>query len=219
MKQIVAADTSLALSYFWSDRYKAPWYQRFYDFRQTDGRTPIAYIHSLGAAYRYRQLGLELAYGQAEGYMEQYMAKFAWDQDELSLSYQFYAARDRIQRNGLYQESDVYDGVAWRQAVTSVFNRYPLEYRLDISWVHAPGNQGFFPPPRRQLMPHRQDGWISDGIPAPILTLMVKPPYSRVFVMISPIWHYLAGVAVCHTPSAGGKTKPGSTISPDTAGG
>ncbi|AYQ48703.1 Chitoporin precursor [Dickeya solani] len=144
MKQIVAADTSLALSYFWSDRYKAPWYQRFYDFRQTDGRTPIAYIHSLGAAYRYRQLGLELAYGQAEGYMEQYMAKFAWDQDELSLSYQFYAARDRIQRNGLYQESDVYDGVAWRQAVTSVFNRYPLEYRLDISWVHAPGNQGFF---------------------------------------------------------------------------
>ncbi|MEI7188032.1 OprD family outer membrane porin [Dickeya dianthicola] len=144
IKQTVTTDASLALSYFWSDRYKAPWYQQFYDFRQADGRTQVAYIHSLGAAYRYRQLRLELAYGQAKGYMEQYMAKIAWDQDEFSLSYQLYAAHDRIRHNIFYQESDIYDGIAWRQAVTSVFNHYPLEYRLDISWVHAPGNQVFF---------------------------------------------------------------------------
>lgn len=137
----------LSLSYFHADRYKAPWYQSFYEFRQADGET-IDYLHSLGARYDVTdELAIEAAFGQAQGYMDQGFGKVSYatqlNDSPLRLSYQTYAARDRHDDDSA---NDVYDGTAWQQVLTAHYDQGAFDWRLEFSWVHAPGSQGYFLP-------------------------------------------------------------------------
>lgn len=138
----------LSFSYMWARRYKAPWYPRTYNFRKADGVTGIPYLHSIGFKYAAsKQLTLEGAYGQAAGYMDQYFSKVSWTQplfgNDLSSAWHFYGAHDR-EKGGAGNVNDVYDGLAWLQAITLGYSIGPVDLRLEGSWVRARGNQGFF---------------------------------------------------------------------------
>ncbi len=62
---------------------------------------------------------LEAAFGQAEGYIDQYFAKASYKFDiagsPLTTSYQFYGTRDKVDDRSV---NDLYDGTAWLQALT-----------------------------------------------------------------------------------------------------
>lgn len=139
---------TLSLSYMWSNKYKAPWYTRLYNFRQADGKSGVSYLHSVGAKYAFNdRLALEAAFGQAAHYMDQYFAKLAWSiplaGSDLRTSYQFYGARDKA-GGGAGNVNSVYDGLAWLQAMTFGYTLGPVDMRLEGTWVKAEGNQGFF---------------------------------------------------------------------------
>lgn len=138
----------LSLSYMWTDEYKAPWYQNTYKFRKADGESGISWLHSIGAKYDFKNdLLLEGAFGQAAGYMDQYFTKVSWafpvTENKLRTSWQFYGAKDK-ESGGASNSNDVYDGLAWLQAVTLGYTAGPLDFRLEGTWVKAEGNQGFF---------------------------------------------------------------------------
>lgn len=139
---------SLSLSYMWSNKYKASWYRDLYNFRQADGKTGITYLHSVGAKYDFKNnVVIEGAFGQAAGYMDQYFAKASWTfplaNNPLLTSYQFYGAQDK-ETGGSHNINDVYDGIAWLQALTFGYTLGAAELRLEGTWVKAGGNQGFF---------------------------------------------------------------------------
>lgn len=138
----------LSFSWMWADKYKAPWYQSLYAFRKADGLTSINALHSLGAKYAFNNdFVLEGAFGQAVGYIDQYFSKvsyaFPLGEDKLHTSWQVYAAQDK-ETGGGANANDVYDGLAWLQAVTFGYAPGPFELRLEGTWVKAEGNQGFF---------------------------------------------------------------------------
>jgi len=65
-----------------------------HDFRQNDRNTRVSYLHSLGAKYDFKNdLVLEAAFGQAQGYVNQYFTKASYKFDvagsPLTTSYQF----------------------------------------------------------------------------------------------------------------------------------
>lgn len=137
-----------SLSYLWTDEYKAPWYRNMYNFRKADGVTGINYLHSVGAKYDFKNsLVLEGAFGQAADYMDQYFSKvsyaFPLAGNDLATSWQFYGAKDK-ERGGVANANDVYDGLAWLQAITLGYTAGPFDLRLEGTWVKAEGNQGFF---------------------------------------------------------------------------
>ncbi|MEK9537708.1 OprD family porin [Pantoea agglomerans] len=139
---------ALSLSWMWSDKYKSPWYRDLYNFRQADGKTSVSYLHSFGMKYDFKNnLVLEGAFGQAADYMDQYFAKASWSAtpggNALYTSYQFYGAHDKV-AGGAANPRDVYDGLAWLQAITVGYTVGPVDLRLEGSWVKAEGNQGFF---------------------------------------------------------------------------
>ncbi|WP_428996402.1 hypothetical protein, partial [Pseudomonas aeruginosa] len=79
---------------------------------------------------------LEAAFGQAEGYIDQYFAKASYKFDiagsPLTTSYQFYGTRDKVDDRSA---NDLYDGTAWLQALT-------FGYRAADVWIcvwKAPG--------------------------------------------------------------------------------
>nr|WP_240494259.1 OprD family outer membrane porin [Pantoea sp. 1.19] len=146
--QRVAGVGDLSLSWMWSDEYKAPWYRNMYRFRKADGVTGIPWLQSVGAKLQFSsRLSLEAAYGQAARYMDQYFGKVAWTVPlagrDLRTSYQFYGAKDR-EHGGVGSANDVYDGLAWLQALTLGYTAGPFDLRLEGTWVKAEGNQGFF---------------------------------------------------------------------------
>lgn len=139
---------ALSMSWMWSDRYKAPWYRNTYHFRQADGKTPVRYLHSIGMKYDFKnQLVLEAAFGQAADYMDQYFTKVSYDfpvaGNNLRTSWQFYGAKDKA-HGGVANVNDVYDGLAWLQALTLGYTLGAFDFRLEGTWVKAEGNQGFF---------------------------------------------------------------------------
>ncbi|MFS2223508.1 chitoporin ChiP [Pantoea sp. B65] len=139
---------AFSLSWLWADAYKAPWYQHLYRFRQADGHSEIAWLHSLGAKYDFKNnLMLEGAFGQSASYIDQYFAKVSYGfplaGNDLRTSYQFYGARDK-QQGGAGNLNDIYDGLAWLQALTLGYRHGPFDFRLEGSWVKAQGNQGYF---------------------------------------------------------------------------
>lgn len=141
-------DTSgaLSFSYMWANEYKAPWHIETDHFYQNDKKTKVDYLHSLGAKYDFKNdLVLEAAFGQAEGYVDQYFAKSSYKFDvagnPLSTSYQFYGAKDKVGGGGV---NDIYDGLAWLQALTFGYKVGQFDLRLEGTWVKAEGNQGFF---------------------------------------------------------------------------
>lgn len=136
----------LSVSYLWADQYKAPWYKNSYEFRKMDSQTKVDYQHSIGAKYDFKNdLILEAAYGEAQDYMNQYFAKASYKVpvagNKLAMSYQFYAANDEHDDN---TANDVYDGLAWLQALTFGYTTGPLDWRLEGTWVRAEGSMGNF---------------------------------------------------------------------------
>ncbi|MBR7424044.1 chitoporin ChiP [Klebsiella quasipneumoniae] len=125
---------ALSFSYMWTNEYKAPWHIEMDDFYQNDKKTKVDYLHSVGAKYDFKNdLVLEAAFGQAQGYIDQYFAK---------ASYQFYGTRDKVSNGGV---NDIYDGTAWLQALTFGYKVADvLDLRLEGTWVKADGQQGYF---------------------------------------------------------------------------
>ncbi|WLI78315.1 chitoporin [Kosakonia sp. H02] len=137
---------ALSFSYMWANAYKSPWHIEMDKFWQNDRTTKVEYLHSLGAKYDFKNdLVLEAAFGQAEGYVDQYFAKASYKFDvagsPLSTSYQFYGTRDKVSHGGV---NDLYDGTAWLQALTFGYNIGPVDLRLEGTWVKADGQQGYF---------------------------------------------------------------------------
>ncbi|XTZ37269.1 chitoporin ChiP [Salmonella enterica] len=136
---------ALSFSWMWTNEYKAPWHIEMDKFYQNDKKTKVDYLHSLGAKYDFKNdLVLEAAFGQAEGYVDQYFAKASYKFDlmnnPLSTSYQFYGARDKVSGG----ENDIYDGTAWLQALTFGYKIGQVDLRLEGTWVKADGRQGYF---------------------------------------------------------------------------
>ena len=140
------AKGALSMSYMWTDHYKAPWYRDTYNFREADGKTGISYLHAIGFKYDFKNnLLLEGSYGQAKDYMDQYFAKISYPvsiaQSDLRMSYQFYGAKDKVSDGGI---NDVYDGLAFLQAVTLGYNYEVFDFRVEGTYAKAKGNQGYF---------------------------------------------------------------------------
>ena len=139
---------ALSFSYMWSDKYKAPWYRNMYHFRKADGKTAVSYLHSFGAKYDFKNnVIVEGAIGQAADYMDQYFSKVSWTfpvaGNDLRTSWQFYGAHDK-EHGGGANPNDVYDGLAWLQALTLGYTAGPFDFRLEGTKVKANGNQGYF---------------------------------------------------------------------------
>ncbi|WP_458681372.1 chitoporin ChiP [Klebsiella pneumoniae] len=138
---------ALSFSYMWTNEYKAPWHIEMDDFYQNDKKTKVDYLHSVGAKYDFKNdLVLEAAFGQAQGYIDQYFAKASYKFDvagaPMSTSYQFYGTRDKVSNGGV---NDIYDGTAWLQALTFGYKVADvLDLRLEGTWVKADGQQGYF---------------------------------------------------------------------------
>ncbi|KMV36097.1 chitoporin ChiP [Franconibacter pulveris] len=136
----------LSFSYMWSNAYKAPWHLEMDKFYQNDKATRVDYLHSLGAKYDFKNnFILEAAFGQAQGYVDQYFAKASYKFDiagsPLAASYQFYGARDKVSDGS---GNDIYDATAWLQALTFGYRVGPVDLRLEGTWVKADGQQGYF---------------------------------------------------------------------------
>lgn len=88
---------------------------------------------------------LEAAFGQAQGYIDQYFAKASYKFDvagaPLSTSYQFYGTRDKVSNGGV---NDIYDGTAWLQALTFGYKVADVWICVSRNWVKADGQQGYF---------------------------------------------------------------------------
>lgn len=137
---------ALSFSYMWTNKYKAPWHTEMDGFYQNDRATKVDYLHSLGAKYAFKNdLVLEAAFGQAEGFVDQYFAKGSYKLpvagSPLSTSYQFYGARDKAANASL---NDIYDGTAWLQALTFGYKIGQVDLRLEGTMVKAEGQQGYF---------------------------------------------------------------------------
>ncbi|OCG10916.1 chitoporin [Gilliamella sp. wkB292] len=135
---------ALSMSYMWTDKYKAPWYKRLYEFKQWGKGKKIDYLHSAGLKYDFKNdLVLETAFGQAQNYMNQFFGKTSYKTDifnnPLTMSYQFYGAKDQSHKG-----KNVYDGLAWLQAATLGYQMGPVGLRLEGVVVKAKGEQGFF---------------------------------------------------------------------------
>ncbi|MBW7982608.1 chitoporin ChiP [Enterobacillus tribolii] len=137
---------ALSFSYMWTNEYKSPWHIELDKFYQNDRKTRVDYLHSIGAKYDFKNdLVLEAAFGQAEGFVDQYFAKASYKFDvagsPLSTSYQFYGARDKASTHTV---NDIYDGTAWLQALTFGYKIGQVDLRLEGTWVRAEGQQGYF---------------------------------------------------------------------------
>ncbi len=139
---------ALSFSYMWTNEYKAPWHIEMDDFYQNRQEKPKLIISTPSAPNMISKTTsvLEAAFGQAQGYIDQYFAKASYKFDvagaPLSTSYQFYGTRDKVSNGGV---NDIYDGTAWLQALTFGYKVADvLDLRLEGTWVKADGQQGYF---------------------------------------------------------------------------
>ncbi len=137
---------ALKFSYMWTNRYKSPWHLEMDHFYKNDRHSRIAYLHSFGGKYDFKNgLTLEAAYGEAKNYSSQYFAKTSYSFDlagsPLNSSFQFYGSRNQTQQHGVNQ---LYDGTAWLQAFTLSYRLGQVDLRLETTSVKAEGRQGYF---------------------------------------------------------------------------
>ena len=124
---------ALSFSYMWTNEYKAPWHLEMDEFYQNDKTTKVDYLHSIGAKYDFKNnFVLEAAFGQAEGYIDQYFAKASYKFDiagsPLTTSYQFYGTRDKVSN---WVKADGQQGY-FLQRMTPTYAS--SNGRLDIWW-------------------------------------------------------------------------------------
>ena len=90
---------------------------------------------------------LEAAFGQSEGYVDQYFAKASYKFDlggnPFTTSYQFYGARDKVDDRTV---NDIYDGTARLQALTFGYKvAEVVDLRLEGTWVKSRWAAGLLP--------------------------------------------------------------------------
>lgn len=134
---------TFSTSYMWTNKYKAPWYREMYEFREIDGKTKIPYLHSLGGKFDFNKAWRwELAFGQSHNYLDKYFTRLSWNTEnsghQFRTSWQFYGSHDRTPNN------DIYDGFAWQQGITADYRYSRWNFRLEGTWVNAPGKQGYY---------------------------------------------------------------------------
>ncbi|RED53755.1 OprD family outer membrane porin [Aestuariispira insulae] len=139
---------NFSFNYGIADQYKAPWFKRTAEFRDRNSKI-IDYLHSAGVKYQFDDGPLlEAGFGQAEGFMNSYLAKVSQgfdvlDNSRLSLSYQFYGMDDHADDRS---SNDVYNGLAWTQAATAALDYGNWNFRTEFTWVKAEGAYGYFLP-------------------------------------------------------------------------
>ncbi|OCG69309.1 OprD family outer membrane porin [Gilliamella sp. Fer4-1] len=207
-------DTSgvLSMSYMWADKYKAPWYKKLYEFRQWGAGKKIDFLHSAGLKYDFKNdLVLESAFGQAQNYMNQFFGKASYKtnllDNPLTLSYQFYGAKDQSHKG-----KDVYDGLAWLQAATLGYQVGPVNFRLEGVTVKAEGEQGFF---LQRMTPDyassngRLDIWWNSR--SDFNANGEKAVFAEVTYDLSDVSNYFAGWKTGASYAYGWDAKPNST--------
>ncbi|OCG24860.1 chitoporin [Gilliamella sp. wkB108] len=202
---------ALSMSYMWADKYKAPWYKRLYEFRQWGKGKKIDYLHSAGLKYDFKNnLVLEGAFGQAHNYMNQFFSKASYKMDvlenPLTMSYQFYGAKDQSHKG-----DNVYDGLAWLQAMTLGYQVGPVGFRLEGVAIKAEGKQGFF---LQRMTPDyassngRLDIWWNSR--SDFNANGEKAAFAEVTYDLGHLSHYLAGWKTGASYAYGWDAKPNS---------
>ncbi|MFQ0999113.1 OprD family outer membrane porin [Gilliamella sp. BG6] len=200
---------ALSMSYIWSDKYKAPWYKRLYEFKQWGKGKKIDYLHSAGLKYDFKNdLVLESAFGQAQNYMNQFFGKVSYKMEvfdnPMIMSYQFYGAKDQSHKG-----TDVYDGLAWLQAATLGYQVGAIGLRFEGVSVKADGEQGFF---LQRMTPDyassngRLDIWWNSR--SDFNANGEKAVFAEVTYDLSHLSHYLAGWKTGASYAYGWDAKP-----------
>ncbi|MCO6547020.1 MAG: OprD family outer membrane porin [Gilliamella sp.] len=200
---------ALSMSYIWSDKYKAPWYKRLYEFKQWRKGKKIDYLHSAGLKYDFKNdLVLESAFGQAQNYMNQFFGKVSYKMEvfdnPMIMSYQFYSAKDQSHKG-----TDVYDGLAWLQAATLGYQVGAIGLRFEGVSVKADGEQGFF---LQRMTPDyassngRLDIWWNSR--SDFNANGEKAVFAEVTYDLSHLSHYLAGWKTGASYAYGWDAKP-----------
>ncbi|SCC06865.1 outer membrane porin, OprD family [Gilliamella intestini] len=200
---------ALSMSYMWSDKYKAPWYKRLYEFKQWGKGKKIDYLHSAGLKYDFKNdLVLESAFGQAQNYMNQFFGKVSYKMEvfdnPMIMSYQFYGAKDQSHKG-----TDVYDGLAWLQAATLGYQVGAIGLRFEGVSVKADGEQGFF---LQRMTPDyassngRLDIWWNSR--SDFNANGEKALFAEVTYDLSHLSHYLAGWKTGASYAYGWDAKP-----------
>lgn len=200
---------ALSMSYMWSDKYKAPWYKRLYEFKQWRKGKKIDYLHSAGLKYDFKNdLVLESAFGQAQNYMNQFFGKVSYKMEvfdnPMIMSYQFYGAKDQSHKG-----TDVYDGLAWLQAATLGYQVGAIGLRFEGVSVKADGEQGFF---LQRMTPDyassngRLDIWWNSR--SDFNANGEKAVFAEVTYDLSHLSHYLAGWKTGASYAYGWDAKP-----------
>ncbi|MCO6537188.1 MAG: OprD family outer membrane porin [Gilliamella sp.] len=200
---------ALSMSYMWSDKYKAPWYKRLYEFKQWGKGKKIDYLHSAGLKYDFKNdLVLESAFGQAQNYMNQFFGKVSYKMEvfdnPMIMSYQFYGAKDQSHKG-----TDVYDGLAWLQAATLGYQVGAIGLRFEGVSVKADGEQGFF---LQRMTPDyassngRLDIWWNSR--SDFNANGEKAVFAEVTYDLSHLSHYLAGWKTGASYAYGWDAKP-----------
>ncbi|MGL5102880.1 MAG: OprD family outer membrane porin [Plesiomonas sp.] len=150
--QVDLSGNGFSFSSAYATEYKAPWYQETAKFsRQNpysvrDSKQDIDYIWGASAGYAFDNgLALTAAFGQSEGFMDSYFAKAAYKFDVLgglNTSYQFYGSKTKADGNNV----EMYDGLAWQQALTAALNYNLYDFRAEALFTKAEGKGGNYLP-------------------------------------------------------------------------
>ncbi len=134
----------LALAGAYVTKYKAPWYQHAYSFRQTDGVTRVDYLWSLGARYEFVPgFSLEAAYGESQNYLQNAHMKMKYERklsenEVLYLTYQLYAMGDSSDGTSV---NNLFDGTAFQHYVAVSYRPAPWSLRAEALHTRAPTNR------------------------------------------------------------------------------
>ncbi len=139
---------NLSLAAAWADGYKAPWYREINEFRQTDGETPVHWLWSLGARYRFESgLTLEAAYGESQNYLKNAHFKSGYEtplgSGRFSAGYHLYLMDDSD--DDPHSVNNNFAGIASQHYLYARHSLDAWTFRLEGTYTRAP-----FDGPRQQ---------------------------------------------------------------------